>query len=152
MKKYMFLAIALLSLVSCDVIEGGEGGGYIQDVPAINFDEEAITVEAAGAEELIIKVTSTGLDAVTITSGESTFSYWTAMSDEIVDINIAGDGWIGIVDVIEEYNSGTRALPSYESAIIVRIAANETGEERQATITARSFTKSDTITITQSAE
>ena len=121
-------------------------------MPAINFDEEAITVEAAGTEELIIEVTSTGLDTVTITSGESTFSYWTAMSDEIVDINIAGDGWIGIVDVIEEYNSGTRALPSYESAIVVRIVANETGEERQATITARSFTKSDTITITQSAE
>ena len=150
MKKYLFLAAALFGLVSCNVIEGGD---YIQDVPAINFDEEAITVEAAGTEELIIKVASTGLDTVTITSGESIFSYWrTPMSDEIADINIAGDGWIGIVDVIEEYNSGTRALPSYESAIVVRIVANETGEERQATITARSFTKSDTITITQSAE
>ena len=150
MKKFMFLAVALFGLVSCDVIEGGD---YIQDVPAINFDEEAMTVEAAGTEELIIKVASTGLDTVTITSGESIFSYWrTPMSDEIADINIAGGGWIGIVDVIEEYNSGTRALPSYESAIVVRIAANETGEERQATITARSFTKSDTITITQSAE
>ena len=149
MKKFMFLAVAMLGLVSCDVIEGGD---YIQDVPAINFDEEAMTVEAAGAEELIITVKSTGLDAVTIRSGESIFAYWKAQSDEIVDINIAGDGWVGIVEVIEEYNSGTRALPSYESAIIVRIAANETGEERQATITARSFTKSDTITITQSAE
>ena len=149
MKKFMFLAVAMLGLVSCDVIEGGD---YIQDVPAINFDEEAMTVEAAGAEELIITVKSTGLDAVTIRSGESIFAYWKAQSDEIVDINIAGDGWVGIVEVIEEYNSGTRALPSYESAIIVRIAANETGEERQATITARSFTKSDTITINQSAE
>ena len=149
MKKFMFLAVAMLGLVSCDVIEGGD---YIQDVPAINFDEEAMTVEAAGAEELIITVKSTGLDAVTIRSGESIFAYWRAQSDEIVDINIAGDGWVGIVEVIEEYNSGTRALPSYESAIVVRIAANETGEERQATITARSFTKSDTITITQSAE
>ena len=149
MKKFMFLAVAMLGLVSCDVIEGGD---YIQDVPAINFDEEAMTVEAAGAEELIIKVKSTGLSAVTITSGESTFAYWTAQSDEIIDIDIAGDAWVGIVDVIEEYNSGTRALPLYESAIVVRIAANETGEERQATITARSYTKSDTITITQSAE
>ncbi|MBR5133800.1 MAG: BACON domain-containing protein [Alistipes sp.] len=149
MKKFMFLAVAMLGLVSCDVIEGGD---YIQDVPAINFDEEAMTVEAAGAEELIITVKSTGLDAVTIRSGESIFAYWRAQSDEIIDMNIAGDGWMGIVEVIEEYNSGTRALPSYESAIIVRIAANETGEERQATITARSFTKSDTITITQSAE
>ena len=149
MKKFMFLAVALLGLVSCDVIEGGD---YIQDVPAINFDEEAMTVEAAGAEELIITVKSTGLDAVTIRSGESIFAYWRAQSDEIIDMDIAGDGWVGIVEVIEEYNSGTRALPSYESAIIVRIAANETGEERQATITARSFTKSDTITITQSAE
>ena len=149
MKKFMFLAVAMLGLVSCDVIEGGD---YIQDVPAINFDEEAMTVEAAGAEELIITVKSTGLDAVTIRSGESIFAYWRAQSDEIIDMDIAGDGWVGIVEVIEEYNSGTRALPSYESAIIVRIAANETGEERQATITARSFTKSDTITITQSAE
>ena len=149
MKKYMFLTVALLGLVSCHVVEGGD---YIQDVPAINFDEEAMTVEAAGAEELIITVKSTGLDAVTIRSGESIFAYWRAQSDEIIDMDIAGDGWVGIVEVIEEYNSDTRALASYESAIVVRIAANETGEERQATITARSFTKSDTITITQSAE
>lgn len=147
----MFLAIALLSLVSCDVIEGGgEGGGYIQDVPAINFDEEAMTVEATGAEELIIRVKSTGLDAVTITSGESTFDYWTATSE--TNSNAIEGSWIEIVEVIEEYNNGTRALPSFESAIVVRIAANETGEERQATITARSFTKSDVLTITQLAE
>ena len=147
----MFLAIALLSLVSCDVIEGGgEGGGYIQDVPAINFNEEAMTVEATGAEELIIRVKSTGLDAVTITSGESTFDYWTATSE--TNSNAIEGSWIEIVEVIEEYNNGTRALPSFESAIVVRIAANETGEERQATITARSFTKSDVLTITQLAE
>ena len=151
MKKFMFLAVALLGLVSCDEIEG-KGPGYIQDVPEINFYEETMTVEAAGVEELIIPVKSTGLNAVTIRSGESTFAYWTAQSDEIIDIDIDCDAWVGIVDVIEEYNKGTRALPLYESAIVVRIAANETGEERQATITARSYTKSDTITITQSAE
>lgn len=150
MKKFLFLAVALLGLVSCDVIEGGYEGGYIQDIPAINFDKEAMTVEAAGAEELIIRVTSTGLDAVTITSGESTFDYWTAMSK--TSSNAIEGSWIEIVEVIEEYNNGTRALPSYNSAIVVRIVANETGEERQATITATSFTKSDTITLTQRAE
>ena len=150
MKKFMFLAIALLGMVSCDVIEGGHEGGYIQDIPLINFDEEAMTVEATGAEELIIRVKSTGLDAVTITSGESTFDYWTATSE--TNSNAIEGSWIEIVEVIEEYNNGTRALPSYKSAIVVRIAANETGEERQATITARSFTKSDVLTITQLAE
>ena len=146
----MFLAVALLGMVSCDVIEEGHEGGYIQDIPLINFDEEAMTVEATGAEELIIRVKSTGLDAVTITSGESTFDYWTATSE--TNSNAIEGSWIEIVEVIEEYNNGTRALPSYESAIVVRIAANETGEERQATITARSFTKSDVLTITQLAE
>ena len=150
MKKFMFLAVALLGMVSCDVIEEGHEGGYIQDIPLINFDEEAMTVEATGAEELIIRVKSTGLDAVTITSGESTFDYWTATSE--TNSNAIEGSWIEIVEVIEEYNNGTRALPSYESAIVVRIAANETGEERQATITARSFTKSDVLTITQLAE
>ena len=146
----MFLAVALLGMVSCDVIEEGHEGGYIQDIPLINFDEEAMTVEATGAEELIIRVKSTGLDAVTITSGESTFDYWTATSE--TNSNAIEGSWIEIVEVIEEYKNGTRALPSYESAIVVRIAANETGEERQATITARSFTKSDVLTITQLAE
>ncbi len=148
MKKFMFLAVAVLGLVSCEEIIPSK----IEDKPEINFYEDEMTAEAVGAEEFIIPVKSTGLDVVTITSGESTFDYWTAMSNEIADLNIADDAWIGIVEVIEEYNNGTRALPSYESAIVVRIVANETGEERQATITARSFTKSDVITITQLAE
>lgn len=148
MKKFMFLAVAVLGLVSCEEIIPSK----LEDKPEINFYEDVMTAEAVGAEEFIIPVKSTGLDVVTITSGESTFDYWTAMSNEIADLNIADDAWIGIVEVIEEYNNGTRALPSYESAIVVRIVANETGEERQATITARSFTKSDVITITQLAE
>ena len=146
MKKFLFLAVALLGLVSCEETIFDP----IQDKPYINILDEAMTVEAAGAEELIITLESTGVDGVTISSGETILDYWTTTSE--TNSNAIEGSWIEIVEVIEEYNNGTRALPSYNSAIVVRIVANETGEERKATISATSFTKSDTITLTQRAE
>ena len=146
MKKFLFLAVALLGLVSCEETIFDP----IQDKPYINILEEAMSVEAAGSEELIITLESTGVDGVTISSGETILDYWTATSE--TNSNAIDGSWIEIIEVIEEYNSGTRALPIWNSAIVVRIKANETGAERKATISATSFTKNDTITISQLAE
>ena len=146
MKKFLFLAVALLGLVSCEETIFDP----IQDKPYINIIEEAMSVEAAGSEELIITLESTGVDGVTISSGETILDYWTATSE--TNSNAIDGSWIEIIEVIEEYNSGTRALPIWNSAIVVRIKANETGAERKATISATSFTKNDTITISQLAE
>ena len=49
MKKYLFLAVALMGLVSCEETLFQKE----QDVPKINFYEEVMTVEAAGAEEFV---------------------------------------------------------------------------------------------------
>ena len=146
MKKFLFLVVALLGLVSCEETIFDP----IQDKPYINILEEAMSVEAAGSEELIITLESTGVDGVTISSGETILDYWTATSE--TNSNTIDGSWIEIIEVIEEYNSGTRALPIWNSAIVVRIKANETGAERKATISATSFTKNDTITISQLAE
>ena len=62
------------------------------------------------------------------------------------------ESWIEIVKVISNYDEQTRALAMYDSAIVVRIKANDKGVERSATISAQSFTKVDTMTITQLAE
>ena len=146
MKKFLFLAVALLGLVSCEETIFDP----IQDKPYINILEEAMSVEAAGSEELIITLESTGVDGVTISSGETILDYWTATSE--TNSNAIDGSWIEIIEVIEEYNSGTRALPIWNSAIVVRIKANETGAERKATISATSFTKNDSITVSQLAE
>lgn len=146
MKKFMFLAVAVLGLVSCEEIIPSK----IEDKPEINFYEDEMTAEAVGAEEFIIPLESTGLDAVTILSEEVVLDYWTTKSQ--IGENVAEESWIEIVEIIEEYTNGTRALAKWDSAIVVRIKANDKGAERSATISARSFTKSDTITITQLSE
>lgn len=145
MKKYLFLAVAMLGLVACEeTIFQRE-----QDVPKIAFLEEEMTVEAAGAEEFIIPVQSTGIDEVYISTGDY-FDRW-EVDNESGDLT-PKESWIEIVKVIRNYDEQTRALAMYDSAIVVRIKANDKGVERSATISAQSFTKVDTMTITQLAE
>lgn len=146
MKKYLFLALVLMGFVSCEKVNVDP----LMDVPYINFYDDVATAEAAGAEEFIIPVESTGINAVTISNEDSVLDYW---SEESKTGSNAVDGsWIEIVEVIEFYDSQTRALIGFDSAIVVRIKANDTGMERKVTLSANSFTKSDTITITQLAE
>ena len=145
MKKYLFLAVAMLGLVACEeTIFQRE-----QDVPKIAFLEEEMTVEAAGAEEFIIPVQSTGIDEVYISTGDY-FDRW-EVDNESGNLT-PKESWIEIVKVIRNYDEQTRALAMYDSAIVVRIKANDKGVERSATISAQSFTKVDTMTITQLAE
>ena len=120
------------------------------DVPKVNFEEEQITVGAEGAEELIIPLKSTGVDDVFIVYRGGTEENWNVDS-ESGDLT-PKESWIEIVRVINEYDNPTRALRVWTSAVVVRIKANDTGRERKAVITARSFTKSDQLTIIQLAE
>ena len=55
MKKFLILAVAAFAMVGC----------AIKDTPTISFYEESYTVSSKGGE-LIIPVSSTGIDAVII--------------------------------------------------------------------------------------
>ena len=141
----MFLAVAVLGLVSCEEIIPSK----IEDKPEINFYEDEMIAEAVGAEEFIIPVKSTGIDEVYITADN--YSDRWEVDNESGDLT-PKESWIEIVKVISNYDEQTRALAMYDSAIVVRIKANDKGVERSATISAQSFTKVDTMTITQLAE
>ena len=61
---------------------------------------------------------------------------------------------IKVVKVIDEYEAeadGTRALAKWDSAIVIKVTPNDTGYGRNATLSAKSFTKSDRIIIRQPA-
>ena len=146
MKRYLFLVVAALCMASCEEVKED----ILMDVPKVNFEEEQITVGAEGAEELIIPLKSTGVDDVFIVYRGGTDENWNVDS-ESGDLT-PKESWIEIVRVINEYDNPTRALRVWTSAVVVRIKANDTGRERKAVITARSFTKSDQLTIIQLAE
>ena len=145
MKKLFFIAVvaSLIFAVGCEreIIPN-----KIYDKPSVDFYEESMTVSAAGGE-LIIPVTSTGVDNVTIalSSGDS----W--IIDENGDMTPA-DSWVKLVKVINEYDDPTRALAKWDSGISLFVEPNNTGYERSATIMVYSFQAMDTITLTQSAE
>jgi hypothetical protein len=141
----MFLAVAVLGLVSCEEIIPSK----IEDKPEINFYEDAMTAEAVGAEEFIIPVKSTGIDEVYVTADN--YSDRWEVDNESGDLT-PKESWIEIVKVINNYDEQTRALLQWDSAIVVRIKTNDSGFKREATVTARSFTKVDSIKITQLSE
>ena len=91
-------------------------------------------------------LTSTGVDDATIR----------LIDNYEVDENgdhIALEPWAEIVKVIDNYEEGaTRALACWDSAIVVRVKPNESGKERKAEISARSFTIRASIDLTQSGE
>jgi hypothetical protein len=133
MMKFLILAVAALAMVGC----------AIEDTPAISFYEESYTVSSEGGE-LIIPVSSTGVDEVSI-------SYQSSMDAWEVDPE-TGDrtpsGWIKVVKLIENYEQ-TRALAQWDSGIYLQIEPNEGGVERIGYVTVRSFMIEKKVTIKQ---
>ena len=134
MKKFLIMAVAALAMVGCH---------KIQDIPEVSFYEESYTVSSKGGE-LIIPVSSTGIDAVTI-------SYQSGMDAWEIDPE-TGDrtpgGWIKLVKVIEHYEQ-TRDLAQWDSGIYLQIEPNEGGVERIGYVTVRSFMAEQKVTIKQ---
>ena len=133
MKKFLILAVAALAMVGC----------AIEDTPVVSFYEESYTVSSDGGE-LIIPVSSTGIDAVTI-------SYQSSMDAWEVDPE-TGDrtpsGWIKVVKLIEHYEQ-TRDLAQWDSGIYLQIEPNEEGAERIGYVTVSSFMLEKKVTIKQ---
>lgn len=145
MKKLFFIAIVGMAVVGVSC-EHTIFPTKIEDKPYVEFFEESMAVGAEGGE-VVIPVTSTGVDNVTIvlSSGDR----W--VIDENGDMTPA-DSWIKLVKVINEYDAPTRALPKWDSGVSIYVEPNTTGYERKATLTVRSFTKTDSIEIIQAAE
>ena len=143
MKRFLLLATALLGLVACEEVVEND---IIWDKPYIAFDEESISIDAKGTEELIIPLTSTGVDDVMVVMDDN-YDIESSSGDLI-----PREAWVEVVKVISEYDNPTRALPKWDSAIVVRVKSNDTGKVRKATISAVSFTLSDSIALEQLAE
>lgn len=140
------MATALVALMAATSCERVNGGNVIWDVPEIKFEDDQMVVDAEGGEFYIV-VNSTGIDNVAI-SGDSNW-----VKDENGDL-VPIDEWVEVVKVIDEYDTNgeaTRALPLWNSAIVIKVTPNDTGYGRSATLSATSFTKSDHIIIRQSA-
>ena len=134
-KYFLMMAVASVALVSCDPN---------QDCPEMMFDLHQLEVAAEGGD-LIIKVTSTGIDDVLIYHDN-------LVQDE--DGNLTpGEEWITLNEVIYHYDeNATRDLPLYISGIDITVAPNTTGKTRTARIYATSYNKTETIEIVQAAE
>ena len=144
MKRIFFVATALVALMTATGCEEIKGVDVIWDKPAIAFEEDQIIVDAEGGE-FYIMVNSTGIDHVSLSDD----SNW--VEDENGDL-VPIDEWIEVVKVINEYEAdGTRALVKWDSAIVIKVTPNDTGYNRNATLSATSFTKSDRIIIRQPA-
>ena len=132
MKKFLILAVAALAMVGC----------AIEDKPVVSFYEESYTVSKDGGE-LIIPVSSTGVDGVEIT-------YKSGMDAWEIDPE-TGDktpsGWIKLVKVIEHYD--TRELAQWDSGIVLQIEPNDSSVERIGYVTVRSFMSEKKVTIKQ---
>ena len=132
MKKFLVLAVATLAMVGC----------VIEDIPAVSFSQEEYTVSSQGGE-LIIPVSSTGVDDVQITY-QSGLDAW-EIDPETGDRTPSG--WIKVVKVIERYD--TRDLAQWTSGIYLQIDPNERGVERIGYVTVSSFTAEAKVTIKQ---
>lgn len=132
MKKLLVLAVAAIAMVGCQ----------IKDIPSVSFSEENYSVSSEGGE-LIIPVSSTGVDDVQITY-QSGMDAW-EVNPETGDRTPAG--WIKLVKVIERYD--TRDLAQWTSGIVLQIEPNESGVERIGYVTVRSFMAEDKATIKQ---
>ena len=133
MKKLFLFAIVALGLTCC----------AIDDKPEISLEGDNLFTVSHEGGELIIPVTSTGVDQVTISypNGDD----WT-FDSETGDM-VPVDGWVKIVKVIQHYD--TRDLAVWRSGVQLQIAPNESNSERTAKITIYSFSKSVTATIRQ---
>ena len=133
MKKLLILAVAAAAMFGCQM----------KDVPSVTFYEESYTVSSEGGE-LIIPVSSTGVDDVQIT-------YQNGMDAWEVDPE-TGDrtpaGWMKVVKIIEDYDQ-TRALAQWDSGICLQIEPNASDIERVGYVTVRSFMVESKVTIKQ---
>ena len=101
-------------------------------------------IPAAGGE-IIIPVTSTGVDNVTISFSDN--ANWETDSN---GDKIPVQGWAQIVKVINDYKS-TRALENFNSGIVVIVEPNTTNSERRAYVSVSSLGLSNSVTIVQPA-
>lgn len=132
-KYFLIFAVASVALASC-----------AKDCPEIRFDLQQLNVGAEG-DNLIIKVTSTGVDNVLIYFDNLEY-------DENGNLK-PGEEWITLNEVIYDYDeNATRDLPLFISGVDITVAPNTTGTTRKARIYATSFNKTDTIEIIQAAE
>lgn len=134
MKKLLVLAVAAIAMVGC----------ANWDVPAVSFTEDEYTVSSEGGE-LIIPVSSTGVDDVHITyrHGDDAWEY----DQETGDKTPTG-GWIKLVKVIKNYET-TRDLAQWQSGIYLQIEPNTSDCERVGYVTVSSFTAEARVTIKQ---
>lgn len=134
-KYFLMMAVASVAFASCEPT---------QDCPEIRFDLKQLEVAAEGGD-LIIKVTSTGIDDVLIDLDNF-------QRDENGNLK-PGEEWITLNEVIYNYDeNATRDLPLYISGIDITVAPNTTGKTRTARIYATSYNKTETIEIVQAAE
>ena len=133
MKKFLIMAVEAFAMVGC----------MIKDTPVVSFYEESYTVSSQGGE-LIIPVSSTGVDGVEITY-QSSMDAW-EIDPETGDRTPSG--WIKLVKVIEHYEQ-TRDLAQWDSGIYLQIEPNEGGVERIGYVTVRSFMAEQKVTIKQ---
>lgn len=134
-KYFLMMAVASVVFASCEPN---------QDCPEIRFDLKQLEVAAEGGD-LIIKVTSTGIDDVLIDLDNFE-------RDENGNLK-PGEEWITLNEVIYNYDeNATRDLPLYISGIDITVAPNTTGKTRKARIYATSYNKTETIEIVQAAE
>ena len=134
-KYFLMMVAASVAFASCEPN---------QDCPEIRFDLKQLEVAAEGGD-LIIKVTSTGIDDVLIDLDNFE-------RDENGNLK-PGEEWITLNEVIYNYDeNATRDLPLYISGIDITVAPNTTGKTRTARIYATSYNKTETIEIVQAAE
>ncbi|MBR5865388.1 MAG: BACON domain-containing protein [Alistipes sp.] len=134
-KYFLMMVAASVAFASCEPN---------QDCPEIRFDLKQLEVAAEGGD-LIIKVTSTGIDDVLIDLDNF-------QRDENGNLK-PGEEWITLNEVIYNYDeNATRDLPLYISGIDITVAPNTTGKTRTARIYATSYNKTETIEIVQAAE
>ncbi len=145
MQRLFFVAIAAIAVVGVGC-ERTIFPTKIEDKPFVEFREESMTVAAEGGE-MVIPVTSTGVDDVTISFQHRDNWEVDSESGDLTPV----DGWIKLVKVINEYDDSTRALAKWDSGICIVVEPNTTNYERKAWISVQSFTVNDVIVITQSA-
>ena len=133
MKKFLILAVAALAMVGC----------AIEDTPVVSFSQEEYTVSSQGGE-LIIPVSSTGVDDVQITY-QRDLDAW-EIDPETGDRTPSG--WIKVVKLIEHYEQ-TRDLAQWDSGIVLQIEPNTSEIERVGYVTVRSFMAEAKVTIKQ---
>lgn len=132
MKRLFIIALAAMGIASCAP----------KDVPMVEFSQERYTVSRDGGE-LIIPVSSTGVDNVTISYPNGDIWEIDPTNGDMTPV----EGWIKVVKVINNYE--TRALASWTSGICLEIAPNDTDQVRSADVTVRSFQKSEKVVVEQ---